>query len=612
MPTNIFDYIKQEEANFAKEIEVMPNWNWCMKDHIINSNLMKHGKFIKASNDLTTKNPKKNVVYPLLNLRYRAEDIDLKDVTLYVNDAERYHLSFLVKKYHDDVYVKEHDLDTFFDATKEEKIDIGGTLVRKGADGPVHEKMDSIAFCDQTDILAGPICFKDFYSPDQLLEMSKAGWGDKNNGADITLEDLVYLAEMWKDQDTRTQSQTQTPGKYIEVYRIHGALPTAWLKDDSTDQKRYTRQMQIVAFYDNEKGMKTGVTLYKKNEYENPFKLHLSGTKIRNRALAFGGVEELLDTQIWTDYSEIRKRDMLDAVSKVITWTDDDTLTNKNKIRDMDNLQMLQVQKGSQVGTVNITAPNIAFFNEWIREWDIIGQTTSGATDTLLGRTESSGTPFRTVALQTQNGMGLHEYRRGKFASFIAEIYRDWIIPDIAKKITQGTKFLATLSSDEMEYVADCLVRSQVHKQDTERVLSGQLPMTEDEEAQLEKQIRDDFARGGNKKFIEILKGEFEDVALSVNVNVAGKQKDLLSIVDRMVNVFRQVFANPAILNDPKAAKVFNKILEYSGLDPIDFGYVSSLPNPNEMQPSPVQPQMQPKMPAMQKQGELPAIPSLA
>ena len=223
MTETIFNFIKRQEVLYSQEIEVMENWNWCMKEHIRTSLLLKHGKFKTASNVLETKNPNKNIIYPILNLRYRAEDRDVRDVTLYANDSDKYHLSFLIKKYHDEVYIKEKKLDVLFDELKEEKIDLGGTLVRKGKEGPVNEPMESIAFCDQTDILAGPIGFKLFFSPDELYAMEKQGWGKKENGATITIEDLITLADTSKVQDTGIK--TQTPGKNIEVYRIHGSLP---------------------------------------------------------------------------------------------------------------------------------------------------------------------------------------------------------------------------------------------------------------------------------------------------------------------------------------------------------------------------------------------------
>lgn len=603
METNIYDYIKAEETRYGQTIPVMENWDWNMKEHIHQSIMLKHGKFISATNNLKTKQPYRNIVLPLLNLRYKAEDIDLTDVVLYVNDDSKYHLSFLIKKYHDEVYVEEHDLDTFFDETLEEKIDLGGTLVRKGKDGPVYEPLDSIAFCDQSDILSGPLGFRDFYSPDELYDMARLGWGKESNGATITLDELVTLAEQAKTQDPEKPRKTDTPGKYIEVYRVHGSLPASWLKESDQnklkDDEKYVRQVHVVAFYKNSDNLDQGVTLYRAREYTNPFKVHLSGKKLRNRALAYGGVEELFDPQIWTNYSEIRKKDYIEAVSKVIRWTDDQNMQGRNKLNDMENNELLIVSKNSQIGVLDTPTTAVSLFNEWMAEWDKLSQQTSGATDALLGKRPTAGTPFKLEALVTQQGQGLHDRRRGKYATFVAEIYRDWIIPDIRKAITSGVKFLATLSPDEMEYVANCLARNTVNHENNERVLNGEMPMTEEEKQQRMQQVRDDFAQGGNKRFLEILADELEEAELSVKINVAGKQKDLAGIVDKMVNIFRQVFANPAILQDPRAVKVFNKLIEYSGLSPIDFGYTA---------PSPVQPQQDMAQPQGQLQTNQPQL----
>lgn len=606
MANNIYDFIKEQEIQYAQPIEVMENWPWNMKEHIRISMLMKHGKFVKGTNELENKNPNKNIVYPLLNLRYRAEDIDLKDVTLYIDNPDKYHLSFLIKKYHDDVYVREHDLDTFFDETKEEKIDLGGTIVRKGANGPLYEPLESIAFCDQTDVLSGPIGFKLFYSPEELYEKEKIGWGDEKYGATISVDELITLAEESKNYNANKGQKTKTPGKYIEVYRVHGSFSKQWLSDKDIktvgEKERYVRQIHIVGFYKNKEGMDVGVTLYRAREYSNPFKAHLSGKKIRNRALAYGGVEELFDSQIWTNYSEIQKRNILDALSKVIRWTTDETLASRNKITDMENNEILTIREGAQIGTLEVPTANVSLFNEWLKEWEISAQGISGATDALMGKDPSSGSPFSLQALVVNQGLGLHEYRMGKFATFIAEIYNDWIIPDIKKEITRGKTFLASLSPDEMEYVADCVVRYETNKFVKKQVLSGK-PITEMDREMYMQKVRDEFMRGGNKKFLQALKDEFKDVEIAVKVNVAGKQKDLALMVEKMVNIFRQVLVNPQVLENPKAAKVFNKLIEYSGLDPIDFGYATQT---LQSQSQPLQPVPQNALPT------LPANPQMA
>ena len=67
---------------------------------------------------------------------------------------------------------------------------------------------------------------------------------------------MIALA---KEEKTNTQSQggggfittvpkAQTPGRYIEVYELHGMLPETFL-DPEGDPNKFVRQMQIVTYY---------------------------------------------------------------------------------------------------------------------------------------------------------------------------------------------------------------------------------------------------------------------------------------------------------------------------------------------------------------------------
>src|SRR3990167_10439570 len=190
--SDIFSYIQEQETNYKRPIPLNEIWRWSMSDHVKTSFLYDNSQLLTGKDDFK---PVKNITRPILNLQHRTEDIELKDVQIYVDDSDKYHLSFLVKKYHDDVFVKENDLDTFFDELNVSRIDYGGGLSKQlNKPAPEVVPLQSIVFCDQTDILSGPIGIKHFYSPDQLMEMEKVGWGDKANGAEITLDELITLS----------------------------------------------------------------------------------------------------------------------------------------------------------------------------------------------------------------------------------------------------------------------------------------------------------------------------------------------------------------------------------------------------------------------------------
>lgn len=602
-PSSIYNFIKEQETAYAIAIRMNDAWDWGMREHIKLSTLYKNSQFATGNNQSQRDGkPFKNIVRPILNLRYRAEDIDVKDILLYVDDPEEYHLSFLVKKYHDDVFIQEHDLDTYLDELKESKIDFGGGLSKK-INGPKPEvvPLESLAFCDQTDLMSGPLGIKHFFSPNQLMDMKAVGWGEKSNGATISLEDLITISRQEKRKDSQGGHAVKTPGKYIEVYEVHGNMPESFLDDEADPyEPKYVNQIQIVAFYKNIEGIAEGVTLFRKKEAKSPFKL-IQSDKIYGRALGYGGVEELFDAQVWTNYSEIQIKDMLDAASKIILRTTDPALAQRHPsgLKNMDNLEVVEHAPNTELAQMDTQPRNIQLFNQSVNEWWTHAQTMGGATDALLGQTPPSGTPFRLENLTTQQGQGLHSYRRGKFAKHIEEIYKDWIIPEIAKRIVSGSKFLSDLSLEEMQYVADCLVRNAAKKYEDDLVLSGQ-PIDPAVTEAYKQKVREEFMNKGSKWFIEILKDEFKGKPLRVKVNVAGKQKDLQAMTDKIGNVMRFLFStyNPqtggfAALEDPKMAKLLNQIFEYSGLDPIDIGYAK----PKElMQPQQMQ-QQQPQQP---------------
>jgi hypothetical protein len=125
---DIFSYIKAMENQYRLPIRLNDSWDWGMRDHIQTTELYTNSQLKTGKTDFK---PVKNITRPILNLQHRTEDIELKDVQIYVDNPEKFHLSFLVKKYHDDVFVKENDLDTFFDELNVSRIDYGGGLSKK-------------------------------------------------------------------------------------------------------------------------------------------------------------------------------------------------------------------------------------------------------------------------------------------------------------------------------------------------------------------------------------------------------------------------------------------------------------------------------------------------
>jgi hypothetical protein len=437
-----------------------------------------------------------------------------------------------------------------------------------------------------------------------LLDMGKVGWGDESKGATVSLKELIRLSREEKKDNNTDGSTASTPGRYIEIYEVHGNLPKRYAdrQDDSGD---YETRLFIVAFYQKASvDGHTGVILYSAPETESPFKLCQRTTGTFGRALDFGGAEELFDDQLGTNYAEVLKIQMLDSASKTIlgaTGTNSSIIAQKNNTNSLENNEILDLGDGD-LKQIDTFPRNFRLFDNFSQEKDMHAKEMGAAQDPLQGGEPTAGTPFASLQAQIQQGMGLHDYRRGIFAKHIEEIYKDDYIPQIIKKITQGAKWLSELSLEELQYVKECVVRNAVNEEAVRMVLEDGEDATPEKLDAFKQKVTEDFQKKGNKHFLEALKGEFKGLSLVPKVSVAGKSKNLGKAADAYVNLIKFAFANPMgfaqVMQIPGMAKGWNQVAEYAGLDPQDFTGIeqtaqkmqqAAQPQP-QLQPSPIQP----------------------
>lgn len=596
-PSSIFEYILTEEQKFdTDKISIGTNWNWSMKEFVQMIFHLKHGVFFSGENDWMR--AFKNVMDITLTNAKVLEDIELKDVIFFSESDNGRVASFFFKKYHDEVYSKEHDLDELFDEINESDGAYGGVIVdTMPKERPTVMPLTKVAFCDQTDILGGPIAIKMYLSPSKLKKMEKNGWFNTKNGADGSAEELVILASQDKAPEggkVGAQKNIVT-GKTVEVYILRGDLPECYLKEGGDDEVMVP-QLQIVAFYTDKKNKKQGFTVYKKESTEDTLE-YFTSQKVEGRGLGFGWGERMLHPQIWTNFFEIHKTQMLQSGAKTPIITDDETFTNRNKIQDMDNLEVAIVKEGRSMKLLDTVSPNnVNLYQNAINTWFEYAQYSGAAFDPNLGKEATSGTTFRGQNQVVQQGKGPHERIRGKRAKFIEHLYRVRILKDIKRDILSGQKFLATLSGDEMEWVAENLAIKAWNDYVKENILSGG-DFQDGEKEQFIQQKKDEFVKKGTQHVLEALKGDFDGVEMSMGINVAGKQKDLAAMSDKILSIIQFAMANPQgfeqVMKMPSMADNMDTILEYSGVSPSSFyGLTKKMKELPPVQPMNPNPQM--------------------
>lgn len=583
MNNDVYDFIKSEETAYKTvRVPLTDSKDWNMAEHIERCYNVANAYYHSGKNDGLRRYD--DIVTPIINVAFRSEGFDVKDIVPFVNDAVENYKSFIVKKRHPQ-WARKNEVDTFIDDIVETSVIYDLVIVKKAiGNKPEVVPLQSIAFCDQTDIQSGPICLKHQYTVSQMMDF-KGKWDSE------AIDYVVTMARAEKSSGmTNNGKAVQTPGKYIEVYELHGYLPEDWVKEGG-DPDKYVPQMQIVAFYKGKDGERNGVTLYKGKEksiFEGKdavFKT-LKVDRIRSIGRACGKslVETLFEPQVWMNYSAQRIQKLLASAINVFV-SDSEELGNQ-KLSNLPENTILKEEKGASTRMLSAPLQNLGAFTNDQAMLTNQARIVGSASDAALGQNPVSGTPLGTTQTILAQGQGIHEYRQGKIATFVADVlYRDWILNDLISDLNSGDKFSEMLSLDEMQEIAEQIAVNKAEEKIKDAVLKGK-KVTEADRKTLTESYKEQFMKSGSRQFFEIIKGELSEIPLDVYVNIKSKQKYMAQEADKLTNIIREVIRSPqAFQQIPGISKAFNQMLENSGMSPIDFSGITKLPVASQVAP---------------------------
>lgn len=565
---DVYSYITAEKTSWrTAQVPVTNSKSWNMYEHIQRCKNVANAWFHKGANDGLR--PYNDIVTPIIDVAFRSEGFDVKDIIPFVNDADNYYKSFLIKKYHPQ-WARKNELDSFIDEVVETSIIYDLALV-KNVNNVRPEVVDltTIAFCDQTDVMAGPICIQHNYTIADLME-KKGKWYDKE------IDLAVTMAVEEKKVGIANDQPAKTPGSYVEVFELRGNLPELWI-DENGEMGKYVPQMHIVCFYTSQDGNKNGITLFagKDKPLADNFKaLKIDVVRSKGRACGRSIVERLFEPQVWNNYSGIKIKELLDSAINVLI-TDSDVLGNQ-RLSDLKPNTIIKQNKGDSTVRLDGSLQNLPVLTNQQLFAENQARALGSASEASLGKNPVAGTPFALQSLIVQEGQGIHDYRQGKIATFFADVlYRDLILGYMVRDMNAGKKFSEELTLDELTEISEKVVSNQVEREIMNLILDDKMP-TEEDRALLTEIKKKEFMKGGTRRFMEILKGELDNLPLEVFVNIKGKQRKMAENADKITNIIREIIANPqAFAQIPGIGKAFNELLEESGMSPIDFSQIT-------------------------------------
>lgn len=575
---SIYNFVAAQRDSYRSDtIEITEGYDYSQYETLRTVELYDNDKFLSGNkDDLDREKPFFNIVSFRKNVATRATDLDTKDVQIQSDRITKtsYAETFLLNLKSRN-WMKLAGFAQFLNRMGATRAKYGGVLVKKTeADGElgIHVVAWLNAITDQVDIRNGVKIERHYYNPAQLKTDVPKNW--KNIKEAIEAADKARKAQIADG----SAKQNKTPGAYVEVFEVHGVLPSCFLRgaegyaDDYGSEDEYERQMHVIVLDGHDKDKVEGVTLFAGIEDEDPYK-YLPYEEVDGRGLGKGVIESLFEAQVWTNYSEKQKKDMLDLAAKIIFQTTDQSIAAKNVLTDLENGQIVTLTADKTLNRVDNSATSFAQFQALASDWDKQAERVSSTFNAITGETMPSGTPFRQVAILNQEAGSLFEYRREEAGIFVREIFMDWVLPFLVKQLKKDKDLTATLEPEELELVSEAVANQEADKFAKERILKGEIVTPEEKQAvygavkEASMQLR--------RRSFNGLEKLFTDWMGTVDVITTGEQKNKAAMLETMNNVIGFVMkmqlpdGRNLALEDGPMRSIFLQLMETAGVSPL-------------------------------------------
>lgn len=542
----------QLENNFEQEVKISENNYFNQKSLTRIIDLYTHSK-LADSNDPSI--VFYNIINQALNVADRKTDIDFRDIRLHNNDeALKYLLNAANVEFADDHQMPEVLNDIV------ESYDKYGTVVlkaiKRGTKTNILYVVPFSSFINDQN---------NFDSAPQMEVQSTTVQALKQNSLyNQETVDALQAAIM-------ERSQNYQPDMFkIIVKEIHGYLPSSYVEEG---QEGMRQQMHVVADWGGQKWV-----LYSGFEKSSPY-LFATRKKVPNRAMGMGLAEEMIQAQIVSNEMANLAIEQLRATAKIVYQSSDAELDGL-ALQEVDNLSVIAHEEGGAITQVSTNPTSFVALQSYMRQWGNQAKEQSSANDISLGKNLTSGTPFASAELLSNEADGTFDYHREKLEIFIRKVYKEKLIEMLIPYFNTSSAITDLLDGTQLRdfyyFIADKLASRQIWDSYMEKL--DKLEPLEDH-AELAKKIYKDI----NGKTLQLINDEKVTPARIVDktrIYITAESDILQQELDNLNRLYQIVAQNPQAHPTRDLEEIMDKILELSNLATVAKIKVSSvIPN---------------------------------
>jgi len=512
-----------------------------------------NSKYLDGNLDgLGREKPFMNVVNYRVTLAKVATDMDIKDIQIASDNPQHWVKSMLLQKESYE-WMKKTEFGTKLNEQGFTRPKYGMVVVKKREEeGELY--VDTVSFknfkFDQKNFNRGKV-EEHFFSPEELLE---------KEGAWYNVREIIRDA-----QDKKEAGSTDTD---IQINEVHGKYPLSYLKEykgeEVMEEDEWVIRNQVFYLYEGNPEL----YVFADEEDEDPYK-HLVWEAQDGRTLGRGVIEESEEAQVWTNDLVINEKNALDLASRVVIKTNSSSIANN--VLEVDNGKVFELDDGEDMNAVNLTPGSLGQIQNVIQRWESSANLTTSAHNATTGEETPGNTTYSETALLNQVASRPFDYRREEHGFLIKEIFTDWVIPHLIKKLKKEHVLVTDFSRKELEMIDKDFAIKSGKDHAKEQLLKGQLP-TQEGIDQAQEDAYTHLGQTGDTRFLKIPKGYFDDIEAKVSVITTGEQRNkaailgsLSTILQTVQNSFNPQTGGFAILENETTADIFGTLVEVAG-----------------------------------------------
>ena len=190
--------------------------------------------------------------------------------------------------------------------------------------------------------------------------------------------------------------------------------------------------------------------------------------------------------------------------------------------------------------------------------------------------------------VQQQSG-STFDYRREDAGIFLTDLFSDWILPYLIKKMSKAHILAYEFSADELKMIDDSFSINQANAKITDDILAGKVVTPTDYQAYYDSALNE-VQSTKSHRFIDIPKDYFKNIEAKISIITTGENKNKQATMETLSNVLMTISKMPNWRDDPVLSEAVGHIMEISG----------SGISPATLAAKPAQPQVQPQQPVAQ------------